>query len=382
MTDVAARTPDLRFRNLALAALLAVFAYKSADLMMMVLRTQPLGADFSCFWAGGKAALSDPARIFDFRYITELQGWPLGPTLRPYVYPPSALLLFVPLATLPPAVAYAVWTTLTGGFFLWAARLAGAPWWLALFPMIALAAVCGQITFLIGGLVLLGLALRDRPILAGVLFGLAAMIKPQTLVLLPIGLLAIGSWRSLFAAGATVAMLFALSALVWGPSLWLEWLAAIARFQSEVIPALPALREDQISFRTFLELAGLPGALAYLLAPVAVALVWLTFRRTPDPILRATAAFGGSLLIAPYAMHYDAALLVPGIAALLARTDYKLWPIGAAAAVLFMFSGIAFLFAAKVPTGPLPVIAGLSPLASAWLRGGPAGPAGGGVARR
>lgn len=364
----AASTPDLRFRKWALAALLAIFAYKSADLVMMVLRTQPLGADFSCFWAGGKAALSDPARIFDFRYITELQGWPLGPTLRPFVYPPSALLLFAPLATLPLALAYAVWTMLTGGFFLWAARRAGAPWWVALFPMIALAAVCGQITFLVGGLALLGLNLRERPILAGVLFGVAAMIKPQTLVLLPIGLLAIGSWRTIIAAGATAVVLFALSSLIWGPGLWLEWLSAIARFQREVIPALPALREDQISVRTFLELMGLPGALAYLLAPVAVALAWSTFRRTPDPLLRATSAFGGSLLIAPYAMHYDAALLLPAIAALLARTDDKLWPASAAAVVLFTFSGIAFLFATKIPTGPLPVIMGLSPLAFAWLR--------------
>jgi hypothetical protein len=380
MADVAS-TPDLNFRKLALAALLAVFALQTAVMMLIVVRAQPIGLDFSCFWAGGRAAMSNPARLFDFQYITDLQGFPAGTTLRPYVYPPSALLLFAPFATLPFLIAYAVWTAATGAFFLWAARLAGAPWWVALFPMIGLVAVCGQITFLIGGLVLLGLTLRDRPVLAGVLLGVAAMIKPQSLVLLPLGLLASGSWRTIFAAGATGVASFALSSLIWGPGLWLEWLGAIGRFQSEVIPAHPGLREDQITVHAFLELMGLSGALAYLLIPAALGLVWVTFRGTQDPLLRATSALGGSLLIAPYAMHYDAALLAPGVAALLARTDDKAWPAIAAIAIVFVTGGVAVLFS-HVPTGPLPVIAGLSPLAFAWLRGGPAGPAGGGVARR
>jgi hypothetical protein len=348
--------------------LLATFAYKSADLVLLVLRVQPLGADFSCFWAGGRAAMIDPTRVFDFRYITELQRWSLGQTLRPFLYPPSALLLFAPLGALPLAVAGAVWTLATGCLFLLSVRRAGGPWWVALFPMVALAAAGGQITFLIGGLVLLGLTLRHRPVLAGVLFGVAAMLKPQLLVLLPIGLLAIGSWRSLYAAGATSVLLFALSSLIWGPGLWLEWLTAIGRFQREVVPALPYLSEAQITARAWVDTLGLPVALTYVLAPVVIALVWFTFRQTEDPLLRATAAFGGSLLIAPYAMNYDAALLVPAVAALLARTKDRLWPAFAATSLVFVVSTIAILYATGIPTGPLPVLVGLAPLGFAWLR--------------
>jgi hypothetical protein len=359
MTVASASAPDLRFRRWALAALLVAMAYKSADLAITIAREQPLGADFSCFWAGARAALSEPSRIYDFRHITDLQGWPLGPTLRPYVYPPSALLLFAPFALLPLQPANAIWTGLTAVLFLLGARRAGAPWWVALFPVAALVAVCGQITFAVGGLVLLGLALRDRPVLAGVLFGAAAMLKPQSLVLLPIGLLAARNWRTLLGAAATAAVLLALSAIIWGPGLWLEWLAAVGRFQREVIPSLPGLTEDQISVHAWLELMGLPGALAWLLAPPAVALVWITFRRTQDPLLRAAAAFGGSLLIAPYAMHYDSALLAPGVAAMLNRTEDRLW---------LAYAAVGVLFVAGMLAGPLPVVAGLAPLGFELLR--------------
>ena len=92
--------PD-RFRTYALAALLAVFAFRIKDLLSF-LRFQPPGSDYSAFWAGAKAALTDPARLYDFAHVTALQGWPFGPDhLRPFVYPPSSLFAFLPTAALP-----------------------------------------------------------------------------------------------------------------------------------------------------------------------------------------------------------------------------------------------------------------------------------------
>src|SRR5258707_954210 len=76
-------------------ALIAAFALANLPLLLL-LKRQAAGADFSCFWAGATAALHAPARLYDFSYVTGLQGWPLGPeSLRPYIYPPSALFLFL-----------------------------------------------------------------------------------------------------------------------------------------------------------------------------------------------------------------------------------------------------------------------------------------------
>lgn len=331
-------TVDHRFRAFALALLLAVIAYKSGELFLHIARTQPLGSDFSCFWAGARVALTMPWRVYDFVYVTQIQNWPMGPELRPFIYPPSAFLIFLPFALLPKTFAYAATMALTSTLLFSASQRAGAPWWWILFPVAWLILGCGQITFAIGGLTLLGLTQRDRPIWAGVLFGLAAALKPQIMLLLPLGLLADRNWRSLLAASATVALLCVMSLLIWGPDLWMNWIGAVPRFQREVVPSIPSLRGDEITPYSALELLGVPGALAFILAPVALWLVWLTFRTTEDPLLRLSASLGGALLISPYAMNYDAGVLAPGVAALLARRGERAWLLYAAVAVLFVIS--------------------------------------------
>lgn len=296
-----ARAP-LRFDALqlvVLAALLAAVVQADLDLYALT-RIQAPGADYSCFWAGAKTALSDPARIYDFQHNTALQGWPLGAgRLRPYIYPPTALFLFAPF-TLPAYwTGFVLWVTLTGCLFLWAATRIGAPWWMvALAPAVALVADCGQVTFLMGGLVLAGLALRDRPILAGLLFGVAASIKPQFMMLVPIALAAEGRWRTLVAAGLTGLALCLAATLAWGPQVWLDWLAALPRFNALIFHDR-GLTEDAITPYAALVSTGRRGAWAFLLAPAAAALVWAGFRRTRDLADRSLLLFGATVLVTP-----------------------------------------------------------------------------------
>src|SRR5258708_1466947 len=181
-------------RTLLLGAVVVTVALFSWGVGRLYSRHQAAGVDLSCFWAGAKVAWHGAARLYDFRYITELQGWPLGPeSLRPFIYPPSALFLFLPFAIAPYWVDYGLWVLARGGLFLWAGRKAGSPWWLMVAPPVVLILFCGQITLLIGGLVIGGLVLLPRrPVLAGVLFGMAAAVKPQLLVLVPVALLAEG----------------------------------------------------------------------------------------------------------------------------------------------------------------------------------------------
>jgi len=324
------------------ATLFATLAYASLDIFRLA-QLQVAGADYSCFWAGAKTALSDPARLYDFQHNTVLQGWPLGPgRLRPYIYPPTALFLFAPF-TLPGYwTGYLLWVGLTGALFVWGAARAGAPWWLVLLmPSVALVAYCGQVTFLMGGLVLLGLSLRDRPILAGVLFGIAASIKPQFMMLVPIALLAEGRWRSILAAGLTGLASCLAATLVWGPQIWLDWLAALPRFNALIFHDR-GLTEDAITPYAALVSTGHRGAWAFLLAPAAVALVWAGFRRTRDLTDRGMLLFGATVLLTPYAMNYELALFAPGVAAYLSRLRDPRWTKYAAATLGYVLQPWAF----------------------------------------
>ncbi|HWE45582.1 MAG TPA: glycosyltransferase family 87 protein [Caulobacteraceae bacterium] len=339
----ARRPPPLDpLQLIIVVALLATLAFASLNLFTLV-RFQALGADYSCFWAGAKSALSHPAQIYDFQHNTALQGWPLGPgRLRPYVYPPTALLIFAPFALPGYWTGFALWIALTGGLFLWGAARIGAPWWLALImPPVALVAYCGQVTFLMGGLVLAGLSLRNRPILAGVLFGIAASIKPQFMVLVPIALLAEGRWRTLFAAGLTGLALCGAATLVWGPQIWLDWLAALSRFNALIFHDR-ALTATAITPYAALVSLGYKGAWAFLLAPFAVALVWFGFRRTRDLPDRSLLLFGATVLVTPYAMNYELALFAPGVAVYLSRLRDPRWTRYAAGALGYALMPWAF----------------------------------------
>jgi len=321
-------------RKFTLVGLLLAFTPACA-MLALFLKVQPAGIDFSPMWAGGRTALDDTARLYDFQHITALQGWPKQGDLRPFIYPPSSLLLFAPLALLPYWTAYATWMATTGGLYLWAGRRIGAPWWLLVFPIFWLVVYCGQSTFLIGGLVMAALTLPRRPLVAGVLLGLAAAIKPQMLLFLPLALLAEGRWKTIVAAGlAGLAMCLA-TLPVWGLSPWFEWIGAMGRFKDEVLFANPGLVEDMITPYALLSRLGVAGAWAWLLAPLTALGVWATFRTSQNPADRTIAVFAAAILVSPYAMHYEAALLAPGVAAYMARLDARRWPLYAGVAVVF-----------------------------------------------
>jgi hypothetical protein len=323
------------WRRWVLIALVAGLAALTANMARLLQSPQAPGADFSCFWAGVQAALHTPARLYDFGYISGLQGWPLGhQSVRPFIYPPSALAVFIPFGLAPYWVDYGLWTLATLALMTFGARRIGAPWWFLLIPYIAFVVYCGQITFLIGGLGLAGLAWRKRPILAGVAFGIAAAIKPQMLILLPVALIACKDWKTIACTAVTGLSLCAISLLFWGVQAWLQWLAALGRFQ-QVVFSTPALVQHALTPYAALQLHDLPGAWAFLLAPIVLLVVWVTFRREASLADRSIALFGGAMLISPYAMNYEAALLAPAVAVYLARTSDRAWPGYVVAAMIY-----------------------------------------------
>jgi hypothetical protein len=110
---------------------------------------------------------------------------------------------------------------MTGNLLLaFAARAVGLPWPAVLLGLVSPAnlycVAMGQSGLFVSAFSLLSLGLMARqPVLAGVAAG-CLVIKPQFALLLPICFVAARNWRGLGAGAVTVALLWALSAVIFG----------------------------------------------------------------------------------------------------------------------------------------------------------------------
>ena len=302
-------------RSRTLNALL-LFLFGLMNIILVVVFVE--GGDWAPLWAAGRLAWSDPASIYDFGAITEAQRSILGETvLRPFVYPPSALLFIAPFAWVPFYASLIAFITVTGAAFVREGRKLAAQWGLLAVPPVFLAAIVGQTSFLVAALALAALSrIRSHPELAGILFGLAAAIKPTLFVLAPFALAAGGHWRTIVYAGVAGTTAVALSALLFGIRPWVAWFEALPRFQ-ELFLANETLVRTSISpyaqaFRFGLESPLIIAACG----AIALAGAVFTFRETEDVAARSVALFGGALLMTPYAMNYELALLAPAVMAI------------------------------------------------------------------
>jgi Glycosyltransferase family 87 len=338
-----------------------------------LLAYQPLGIDFMPMWSAAHEVFVHPHRVYDFSRLTHFEqplfrNFPFR-GLRPFVYPPPALLVFVLFGQAPFAVANAVWTAVGLVAIIWVTSAqVKSPRALAILVMLIspaslLVLVTGQVTFLISAMgVTALLCLKTRPILAGVLFGLAGVIKPQAMLLLPVALFALGAWRTVLATALTAALVALASALVFGVHAWLDWFRAVSRFEQWVMQT-PGLVRGMITPTALGMTMGLdPGALdtwrlAFGLG--AIAMVWFVFRNTEDPARRLTALFGGGLFVTPYAMHYDAALLAPAAALMLThRRQPGDWMVALGASALLCCAAAVTLFILAVSFTPEAAFAG------------------------
>lgn len=321
----------LRTALLLSVQITAILLFLRADWALIAgVNHQGVGFDWAPIWAATRFAFSNPESIYDFARVTAVQSQVVADfgTIRPYVYPPSALLIFGPFATLPFTMSWATFTATTAALFAYAARRLGAPWWTLISPVIVLPALVGQTTYLVGASIAAALlVLPRRPIMAGILLGAATVIKPSILVLVPLALVAVGNWQIIYAWATSCLAAFIATSLLLGPAIWLEWLQSLDAFQT-VFSTNPGLVSKSITPYAHVG----PGALI-IAAPVAFALTWLAFRRPASPSVRMIALLAGGLLVSPYAMNYELALLAPALASLWARSVF-----GALALTAFAFA--------------------------------------------
>ncbi|MCB1887168.1 MAG: DUF2029 domain-containing protein [Rhodocyclaceae bacterium] len=240
----------------------------------------------------------------------------------PWMYPPTFLLMVVPLAYLPYLVALIAWTAVTALPYLDAMRgilrsRFALPAALAA-PPVFFNAMYGQTGFLIGGLIALGLLhLRSLPLMAGMLIGLAS-VKPHFGLLIPLALAAGGHWRAFGAAAGTVIGLIVLSVLAFGDDPWFGFIGTVG-FHMDGIGAGVYNWPVMTTVLSLLKLIGAPMAAAWaaqgavsLAVALAVVGLWWRLRREParDGLLYALLCTGTTLAL-PFAYAYDLVLLVP-----------------------------------------------------------------------
>jgi hypothetical protein len=302
---------------------------------------KPLGADFPSFWAASWLALHGaPAKVYDLAAHAAAERSAFGGGAVPYsafFYPPTYLLVCLPLSLAPYLGALIVWLGATG-YACWRTARAwlGAPlgrWALPLlaFPGVLSTVGHGQNAFLTTALFGAAILTWDRrPLLAGLCFGLLT-IKPQLGLMIPLALIVSGRGRVIGSACAT-ALGLALAALaLFGPATWRGWLAVSAL-------ARRALEEDgvgsdkmQSAFAAVRLLHGGLGLAYGVQAAVALGaaaiLVQVMRRRPSGPLASDALAQGatlatGSLLASPFLLDYDLMLLALPLA-WLAREQAK-----------------------------------------------------------
>lgn len=326
---------ESKIRPIVLAAIFPLFLWIDLRLILFLVEVQPLGIDFLAIWSGVRIALEHPERLYDFAAVTQSQEWLLGEgtKVRPFAYPPSTALLFAPFALAGFWAAYSGFVLLTGALYFAAARRISrgiAPLaLLALAPPVMLSALAGQLSFLIGGLVLLAFVFRDRPVVTGVLLGIAAAIKPQLLVLFPLALALEGRWRALAAAFAAGGLVCLASLATFGLGAWMDWFAALPKFARLVADDESLLVNVITPVGALVRLGAEGPALAAAEAACVLAgaaIVWWSFTRPSTPGQRLVALIGSGLLITPYAMSYELAVIAPAVVALAVPTADRRWP--------------------------------------------------------
>jgi hypothetical protein len=308
-----------------------------------------IGRDFVALWTAASLALSgEPAAGYDqvLLHAAELTtiGAPVG--LITWHYPPSFLMLVLPLALLPYPAAAALWVAGTfGAFAKLFQRVAAFPLtWIAalIFPATAQCLISGQNGALSAALIAGGLlSLESRPLLSGLCWGLLSY-KPQFAVAAFAALVFGRHWRALAVAVAVAVALCVASLAVLGVEPWLAFLRGLGEARA-LLEAGRVPWDRMATAFAAARLAGLGIAASYALQ-IAVALValgvlaHLWWRRAPLP-LAGSALVLSMPLTTPYAYDYDLVMLLLPLA----------WLIEAARATGFR-RGEAILLAAAWAT--------------------------------
>jgi len=292
-------------------------------------RFNALGADWVIFLAAARAFFTgDLGHIYNQGWIAsatngQFSHWLSSPLPFPlFPYPPVFLLLVLPFALLPVGWSLFLSQLAQFVFLAFSLRRLGAPHLFILLgallaPAAASNVLAGSNALLVAALIISGIAFLDtRPWLAGALLGVV-IFKPQFFVLLPVALIAARQGRALAGMILCALALTLLSAALFGPAMWLDWMNVYLHPQTVAgVNGTDWGHRWDDSVSTCASLLGASHGMALLAQAVAgliaLAVVWRAFRtRHPQRLAILLCAV---LLASPHVSNYD--LIFVAIAAL------------------------------------------------------------------
>ncbi len=293
----------------------------------------PFGPDMLAFWTAGRLAAEGGAMLaYDAaagaRFQADLIGADSLPFL-PFLHPPQFLFVALLLAQLPFVAAFAMFSGATMAAWIAAAaafaRTRGAALMLAAAPAALIALKYGQAAFLLSALFTGALmSLQRRPLLSGALFGLMAF-KPQYGLLIPVALAAGGCWRAVAGAAAMILIQTIITGAAFGWDVFARFAEQAAFARAAVFEQGAGAWATNFTLYGALALWGAGPVLAYaaqaalaLFLGLRVASLW---RSGADFRLKAAGLMIAAFLATPYALEYDAVLLLPPV--------LLLWSLGA-----------------------------------------------------
>jgi len=305
--------------------------------------------DYIAYWAAAKLTLDgQPTLAYDDAAVKQTQTDEIGSSVDglPWLYPPFALLIFLPLALLPYAASFAAWLLVSGAIMLSAVRrIARAPWgvWLALaFPATAFNLISGQAGMLSAGLFAWGmLLLPKRPVLAGAVLGMMAF-KPHFVPLILLALFAGRQKQALLSTLGSAAAISLASLALFGTGPWQAFLSDLPHTTDLLFQGVfPVQKMQSVSAMALsFGLGAVPTQALQAVTTLSAAafVVWLWRRDTAFEYKVAGLGLA-ALLATPYVYHHD--LTVLGVAmlyfALRAReSGWQRWEREAVAIAFFL----------------------------------------------
>jgi hypothetical protein len=282
---------------------------------MQLVRSGGLATDFKVFWTSVRS------------------GAPYAPNDWPFGYPPTMLLWLQPLRLIPLWPAFMLWGLASLAAFVASLR-SNRLLALAAFPT-AFVALTGQSSLFVAAL--LFTAFRSRA--TGILLGLAFTIKPQLVFLAPLALMMVRNWHQLGMMVLTVLLLGLASGVIFGPTIWLDWLNSIPHFQKRVaeIGVLGGAASPS-GWATWMGWNPLP----FLLGGFAIGLMALicSFENAEEK----GALVGLCCVVAsPYALIYDLVVILPIALSHLRRIEWRTIPAMFAMTVQWQVLGVVGL---------------------------------------
>lgn len=282
------------------------------------LSMKPVGSDFLTYWAASKVARTQhPVAVFSREAMSAVEREVIGAEISPKIwnYPPSFLLMVLPLSLLPYLLSFLSWLAVTCCGYLYAIRRIipnnPASWLFLLFPGVVANFLYGQNGFLSTTFMGLGLVLLDRyPFAGGSVLGLLSY-KPQLAFLIPVALAAGRCWKALAGALFSAIGLALGSLFLLGREVWLGFFnnlssAAGLMDRAHLWEKMPTIFAGARSAGASHQLAMVIQAISTALAIIAVARVW----SWGGPMPRRGAVLAcGVIFATPYAFAYDLTIL-------------------------------------------------------------------------